>query len=80
VAAEKEEARREERAREPGYGEDKSTEIANREVIRSALDDTCDSITKAENITRAQLLAWNSVISAGCRNLRSWSGRYICVR
>jgi LysM repeat protein len=49
-------------------------------VIRElAYEDTCESITAAANITLGQLLAWNPVISAGCANLHSWRGRFICV-
>lgn len=44
-----------------------------------AIDDTCDSIIAAENITLSQFLAWNPVISPGCNNLNSWRGRFLCV-
>ncbi|KAH6687318.1 hypothetical protein F5X68DRAFT_207197 [Plectosphaerella plurivora] len=43
------------------------------------LYDTCDTIVEEEGIKFGQLRAWNPIISPGCANLGSWTGRYLCV-
>jgi LysM repeat protein len=41
--------------------------------------DSCGSIAAQNNITMAQFLAWNPAVSAGCTNLGSWRGRFLCT-
>ncbi|OJJ42140.1 hypothetical protein ASPZODRAFT_105672 [Penicilliopsis zonata CBS 506.65] len=36
--------------------------------------ETCQTLVKEQNITMAQLLAWNPMIDTGCTNLASWRG------
>jgi hypothetical protein len=44
------------------------------------IPDTCDSLTRDLNMTKAQLLAWNPILDSGCWNLASWRGWYLCAR
>ncbi|KAF3898088.1 Carbohydrate-binding module family 50 protein [Trichophyton interdigitale] len=44
-----------------------------------ALRENCSSLTESLNITMAQLLAWNPMISPLCTNLASWRGWYLCA-
>ncbi|CAO2650794.1 Nn.00g020860.m01.CDS01 [Neocucurbitaria sp. VM-36] len=41
--------------------------------------DTCESMAKSNNITIAQLKAWNPIINAGCHNLYKMNETSICV-
>lgn len=42
-------------------------------------DQTCTGISKANNITIAQLLAWNPVISSDCHNIARLNGTSLCI-
>ncbi|CAN9364447.1 unnamed protein product [Alternaria sp. RS040] len=41
--------------------------------------DTCELMASSNNITIAQLKAWNPIINAGCHNLYKMNGTSICV-
>ncbi|KAK2746308.1 hypothetical protein FQN55_005736 [Onygenales sp. PD_40] len=43
------------------------------------MGETCDSLVRDLNITRAQLHAWNPNINYGCTNLAAWRGWYLCA-
>jgi LysM repeat protein len=40
---------------------------------------TCAGVAKSNNITVAQLLAWNPVISSGCHNIARLNGTSLCI-
>lgn len=41
--------------------------------------DSCVGLTKTYGMTQTQLLAWNTIIDAQCRNIELLRGWYICV-
>ncbi|CAN9387616.1 unnamed protein product [Alternaria alternata] len=41
--------------------------------------DTCELMASSNNITIAQLKAWNPIINAGCHNLYKMNGTSICI-
>ncbi|KAL1616832.1 hypothetical protein SLS56_011264 [Neofusicoccum ribis] len=48
-------------------------------VVTVSANDTCKSISRAANITEAQLHAWNPIINYGCYNIESMEGTQLCV-
>lgn len=49
------------------------------EVYTVTLNDTCSSIANTNNITQAQLKAWNPSIDAGCYNVDSMVDDQLCI-
>ncbi|KAF2126083.1 carbohydrate-binding module family 50 protein [Dothidotthia symphoricarpi CBS 119687] len=49
------------------------------EIYTVNTTDTCESMAKSNNITIAQLKAWNPIINAGCHNLYKMNETSICV-
>ncbi|KAK8127251.1 hypothetical protein PG984_008359 [Apiospora sp. TS-2023a] len=41
-------------------------------------NDTCESLVSSWNVTWAQVLSWNPMISPSCTNLASWRGWNLC--
>lgn len=49
------------------------------DIYTVATNDTCESVSIAQNATISQLKAWNPSINAGCYNIDRMIGDQICV-
>ncbi|KAI0143678.1 hypothetical protein GGR57DRAFT_341918 [Xylariaceae sp. FL1272] len=49
------------------------------EVYTVVANDTCESVSRAHNVTEAQFRAWNPNIDAGCYNIDRMIGDQLCI-